>query len=153
MTYALLVDRPDGRRIGTLPLLAARSPRSLVYLPLRATAPEPWFGRGDETPLDPAGRPFPHAQLREVRLRRHEYANTLMLTGGSTAFRNAAREIFAVARKGPSVAAEQGYQDGGCNYHVCRGFYDPMEDPFSTQGEPIHVEFANIWAARKPARS
>ncbi|MFG2137465.1 hypothetical protein [Streptomyces sp. NPDC048650] len=50
--YDLLVDRTDGRRIGTLMLLAARFPRSLIHLPMRATAPEPWFGRGDEQPLD-----------------------------------------------------------------------------------------------------
>ncbi|MCN9244399.1 hypothetical protein NGF19_27065 [Streptomyces sp. RY43-2] len=36
--YEMYVERTDGRRIGTLWLLAARSPRSLVYLPMR-TAP------------------------------------------------------------------------------------------------------------------
>ncbi|MEU9117892.1 hypothetical protein AB0D04_40760 [Streptomyces sp. NPDC048483] len=192
--YDLLVDRPDGRRIGTLLLLAARSPRSLIYLPLRATAPAPWFGEGDEKPLDlvlahravqfrpsfwkqlrtrinaanaprelrtarvpesdlpvdetdaPAARSAPYAPLSEVRLRRHEYAHTLMLTGSSTAFREAAREIFAVAQEGPSVAAHYNFRDSGCNYHVCRGLYDLPEDPYAPYVEPIHVEFANIWA-------
>ncbi|AJT67184.3 hypothetical protein T261_5563 [Streptomyces lydicus] len=52
-SYDLYVDRADGRRIGTLFLLAARSPHSLVYLPMRATAPEPWFGwDADEKPID-----------------------------------------------------------------------------------------------------
>jgi len=50
--YEMYVDRTDGRRIGTLWLLAARSPRSLVYLPLRATPPAPGIGWRDEKPLD-----------------------------------------------------------------------------------------------------
>jgi hypothetical protein len=36
--YSLYVDQMDGRRVGILWLLAARSPRSLVYLPMRATS-------------------------------------------------------------------------------------------------------------------
>ncbi|MCA2230328.1 hypothetical protein [Nonomuraea aurantiaca] len=35
--YHMYVDRTDGRRIGALWLLAVRSPRSLAYLPMRAT--------------------------------------------------------------------------------------------------------------------
>ncbi|WP_405676076.1 hypothetical protein OG292_14200 [Streptomyces sp. NBC_01511] len=53
--YNMYVDRPDGRRIGALWLLAARSPRSLVYLPTRAPAKEFGGAYGDEwgeTPLD-----------------------------------------------------------------------------------------------------
>ena len=52
--YNVYVDREDGRRVGTLWLLAARSPRSLVYLPLRATPPPPGIGDdwAPEHPLD-----------------------------------------------------------------------------------------------------
>lgn len=50
--YEMYVDRTDGRRIGTLWLLAARSPRSLVYLPMRATPTAPGTGWRDEKPLD-----------------------------------------------------------------------------------------------------
>ncbi|MEU9112743.1 hypothetical protein AB0D04_13300 [Streptomyces sp. NPDC048483] len=52
-SYYMYVDRPDGRRIGTLWLLAARSPRSLVYLPMRTagTALGIDFESG-EKPLD-----------------------------------------------------------------------------------------------------
>ncbi|MGY5133096.1 hypothetical protein ACWGJW_11935 [Streptomyces nigrescens] len=50
--YELYVDRVDGRRIGTLWLLAARSPRSLVYLPMRASPTAPGTGWRDEKPLD-----------------------------------------------------------------------------------------------------
>ncbi|MFD4142887.1 MULTISPECIES: hypothetical protein [unclassified Streptomyces] len=48
----LYVDRPDGHRIGTLFLLAARSPRTLVHLPMRTTATAPGVGWEDEKPLD-----------------------------------------------------------------------------------------------------
>ncbi|MFD8542408.1 hypothetical protein [Streptomyces sp. NPDC059649] len=50
--YEIYVDRTDGRRIGTLWLLAARSPRSLVHLPMRATPTAPGTGWRDERPLD-----------------------------------------------------------------------------------------------------
>src|SRR5688500_7242367 len=50
--YELFVDRADGRRIGTLLMLAARSPRSLVYLPMRAGACVPGVGWNGERPLD-----------------------------------------------------------------------------------------------------
>jgi len=39
--YDMYVDRADGHRIALLWLLAARSPRSLVYLPMRRTPPAP----------------------------------------------------------------------------------------------------------------
>ncbi|KIZ18406.1 hypothetical protein [Streptomyces natalensis] len=195
--YDLLVDRPDGRRIGTLLLLAARSPRSVVYLPLRATAPEPWFGRGgDEEPLDlvlahravqlrpsfwkqlrtrvnaanaprelrtarvpasdlpeaehdggvhdAAARPAPYAPGSEDRLGQHVHARTLVLTGGPTAFREAAREVFAVTKDGPPAAASGLYLNGGCNYHVCRALYSWPD--LSDRREQIHVEFAPSWA-------
>ncbi|MFE3096017.1 hypothetical protein ACFXG1_19625 [Streptomyces sp. NPDC059248] len=53
-TYDLRLDRETGRRIGALWLLAARSPRSLVHLPLRAAAAASGFGNeyGDGEPLD-----------------------------------------------------------------------------------------------------
>lgn len=190
--YDLLVDRPDGRRVGTLLLLAARSPRSLIYLPLREAAPEPWFGTHDETPLDlvlvhravqfrpshwkrlrarmnsagarseprtvrlplsdlptesdgASGRPAPYVPLEAVRLHRSEHASTLVLTGGTAAFREAARKVFAVAGEGPSVAARQRFEDGGCPYHVCRGLQGAM-GPCATDDDPIHVEFVNMWA-------
>ncbi|MFE1771902.1 hypothetical protein [Streptomyces sp. NPDC059008] len=50
--YEMYVDRVDGRRIGTLWLLAARSPRSLIHLPMRATPTVPGIGWRDEKPLD-----------------------------------------------------------------------------------------------------
>ncbi|TDE33518.1 hypothetical protein E1295_38020 [Nonomuraea mesophila] len=50
--YEMYVDRTDGRRIGTLWLLAARSPRSLVYLPMRTAPAVPGFGAEGEQPLD-----------------------------------------------------------------------------------------------------
>ncbi|MGW5445022.1 hypothetical protein [Streptomyces asiaticus] len=50
--YEMYVDRADGRRIGALWLLAARSPRSLIYLPLRVTPTAPGIGWRDERPLD-----------------------------------------------------------------------------------------------------
>ncbi|RJL35264.1 hypothetical protein [Bailinhaonella thermotolerans] len=50
--YELYVDRADGRRVGTLWLLAARSPRSLVYLPMRAAPAVPGFDSEGERPLD-----------------------------------------------------------------------------------------------------
>lgn len=50
--YHMYVDRTDGRRIGTLWLLAARSPRSLVYLPMRTTPVAPGVGWEDEQSLD-----------------------------------------------------------------------------------------------------
>jgi hypothetical protein len=39
--FDMYVDRPDGHRIGVLWLLAARSRRSIVYLPMRGTPPAP----------------------------------------------------------------------------------------------------------------
>ncbi|MGW1616591.1 hypothetical protein ACWCQZ_45625 [Streptomyces sp. NPDC002285] len=39
--YDIYVDRTDGQRIGALWLLAAQSPRSLVYLPMHATPAVP----------------------------------------------------------------------------------------------------------------
>ncbi|WP_171169042.1 hypothetical protein [Streptomyces sp. I05A-00742] len=50
--YQLCVDRGDGRQLGTLLMLAARSPRSLVYLPLRSSPDVPGVGRPEERPLD-----------------------------------------------------------------------------------------------------
>ncbi|SDN24540.1 hypothetical protein SAMN04487981_104193 [Streptomyces sp. cf386] len=69
------VDRTDGRRIGTLRLLAARSPRSLVYLPMR-TAPTVGVGEEDGQPLDLV-LALRTVQLRPSRWKRiREHLNT-----------------------------------------------------------------------------
>ncbi|WP_174567381.1 hypothetical protein, partial [Actinomadura kijaniata] len=73
--YDMYVDRADGRRAGTLWLLAARSPRSMVYLPMRATPHPPdigcdWFPEG---PLDLVllhhSLQFPPSRWKRVRER------------------------------------------------------------------------------------
>lgn len=71
--YEIYVDRTDGRRMGTLWLLAARSPRSLVYLPMRATPTAPGTGWRDEKPLDLVltHRSLQFRQSRWKRLRQH----------------------------------------------------------------------------------
>ncbi|GAB2591054.1 hypothetical protein GCM10027168_25430 [Streptomyces capparidis] len=52
-SFDMYVDRADGHRVGALWLLAARSPRSLVHLPMRATAGiAPGTAYEDEEPLD-----------------------------------------------------------------------------------------------------
>lgn len=51
-SYHMYVDRTDGRRIGALWLLAARSPRSLVYLPTRTPAKDLEGVHEEEMPFD-----------------------------------------------------------------------------------------------------
>lgn len=71
------VDREDGRRIGALWLLAARSPRSLVYLPIRATPSSPsvelHWDNSQDRPLDLVlvhhSLQFPPSRWKEVRTR------------------------------------------------------------------------------------
>jgi hypothetical protein len=65
----MYVDRTEGRRIGTLWLLAARSPRSLVYLPMRTAPAAPGIGWEDEQPLDLVLAPSA-VQLRPSRWKR-----------------------------------------------------------------------------------
>ncbi|WP_240529219.1 hypothetical protein [Streptomyces antioxidans] len=191
--YEMYVDRTDGRLIGTLWLLAARSPRSLVYLPMR-TAPAVGIGEQDGQPLDLVLAPRT-AQLRPSRwkrirehlntgntvrelrtasvperdlpdldadytipdkpkeakkfiLRKDIYAETLLLTGGTAAFREGAKKIFAVTKHGPSAAATGFYQPVGCNYHVCRAIYDWGFDrtPNLSEWEQLHVAFCPQWA-------
>ncbi|WP_329399856.1 hypothetical protein OHA45_34460 [Streptomyces lydicus] len=191
-SYDMFVDRADGRRIGALWLLAARSPRSLVYLPTRTAAMELGidFDR-EEKPLDlvlahqavqfrpslwkklrariTAGnaprevrtasvpeRDLP-AETREINyvapsdpahrnlLHQHVFAETLFLTGSTTAFREAAPHIFAVTKEGPPAAATQLYISGGCNYHVCRSIY-LRPDLRAHNGEQFHVEFCPPWS-------
>ncbi|MFG3532704.1 hypothetical protein ACGF8B_39235 [Streptomyces sp. NPDC047917] len=190
-SYDMLVDRPDGRRIGTLLLLAARSPRSLVYLPMRTTATAPGIGWEDEKPFDLVlahravqYRPSQWKNLRariaagnaprEVRtasvpetdlavgaseieyaapsdpatrnlLQQHVHAETLFLTGSTTAFREAASHIFAVVKEGPPAAATRVYIPGGCNYHVCRSIYH-WSDLDAHDWEQLHVEFCPPWS-------
>lgn len=71
--YRLHVDRADGRQLGTLLLLAARSPRSLVYLPLRSNPDVPDVGLDGEHPLDlvlvPRARQFRPAHWKRLRTR------------------------------------------------------------------------------------
>lgn len=71
--YGLYVDRTDGRQLGTLLMLAARSPRSLVYLPLRSNPDVPGIGLPDEQPLDlvlvPRARQFRPAHWKRLRTR------------------------------------------------------------------------------------
>ncbi len=71
--YGLYVDRTDGRQLGTLLMLAARSPRSLVYLPLRSNPGVPGIGLPDEQPLDlvlaPRARQFRPAHWKRLRTR------------------------------------------------------------------------------------
>lgn len=190
--YEMYVDRTDGRRIGTLWLLAARSPRSLVYLPMRATPPVPGIGVDGERPLDlvlaPRTAPLRPSRWKRIRaclraanaarelhtagvperdlpdldadyvvpddpkradeflLRKDVYAETLLLTGGAAAFREGAKEIFAVTKYGPPAAATGLYIPGGCNYHVCRPVYDWDLDPQDIrEWEQLHVEFCPRW--------
>ncbi|MGY0064390.1 hypothetical protein ACWY4P_49525 [Streptomyces sp. LZ34] len=189
--YDMYVDRTDGRRIGTLWLLAARSPRSLVYLPMRTAPAAPGIGWEHEQPLDLVLAPravqlrpsrwkrirkllnTAHAprevrtasvperdlpdpesdrmipgnpkEANEVLPRKHVYAETLLLTGGSVAFREGAKEIFAVTRDGPPHAATGHHIPGACNYHVCRGIYD-WDSPGTRNWEQLHVEFCPPWA-------
>ncbi|MFF4949932.1 hypothetical protein [Streptomyces chattanoogensis] len=65
-TFDMYVDRADGRRIGALWLLAARSPRSVVYLPMRTTPSVPGIGWDNEQPLDLV-LAHPEIQLRPSR--------------------------------------------------------------------------------------
>lgn len=73
--FSMLVDRADGRRVGALWLLAARSPRSLVYLPMRATPCPPDIGDEDypNAPLDLVlahhSVQFPPSRWKRVRER------------------------------------------------------------------------------------
>ncbi|MFE7455844.1 hypothetical protein [Streptomyces sp. NPDC057554] len=191
--YNMYVDRADGRRMGTLWLLAARSPRSLVHVPMRAGPAVPGIGREAGQPLDLVLAPR-SVQLRPSRwkrirqhlnaahaprelrtacvperdlpaseaeygipddpkeagrflLRRDIHAETLLLTGGSAAFREGAKEIFAVTKHGPPAAATGLYLPGGCNYHVCRSIYDWDSGPRDLSGwEQLHVEFCPSWA-------
>jgi hypothetical protein len=186
----MYVDRPDGHRITTLLLLAARSPRSLIHLPMRTTATAPGVGWHDEKPLDLVVahqavqfRPTRWKQLRErlraanapcetrtasvpesdlradghgsgrapwsdpdsSGLRQHEFAETLFLTGTTTALREAAREVFAVTREGPPAAASGLYIAGGCNYHVCRGLFT-WEEMQANGWDELHIEYSPPWA-------
>ncbi|WP_312866416.1 hypothetical protein [Streptomyces boluensis] len=190
--YEMYVDRTDGRRIGTLWLLAARSPRSLVYLPMR-TAPAVGVGEEGGQPLDlvlaPRTAQFRPSRWKRIRehlntgntvrelhtasvperdlpdldadyiipdspkeadgflLRKNIYAETLLLTGGSAAFREGAKEIFAVTKYGPPEAATHLYIPGACNYHVCRPLYDwGLDTPKMRNWEQLHVEFSPSWA-------
>lgn len=191
--YEMYADRADGRRIGTLMLLAARSPRSLIYLPMRTTPTVPGSGVGwdDEKRLDLVlahravqFRPSRWKQLRgrinagnaprELRtanipardlpaghglktsvrsdpkhsnlLHQAVYAETLFLTGGTTAFREAAQKIFAVTKDGPPHhAATKLYVPGACNYHVCRNLCD-RPDLEEHDWDQFHVEFCPQWA-------
>ena len=190
--YEMYVDRTDGRRIGTLWLLAARSPRSLVYLPMR-TAPTVGVGEEDGQPLDLVLAPrtvqlrpsrwkrirehlnmgnavrelrtasVPERDLpdldadysipdnpkeaNEFLIRKNIYAETLLLTGGTAAFREGAKEIFAVTKYGPPEAATKLYIPGACNYHVCRPIYDwGLDTPQMRNWEQLHVEFCPQWA-------
>ncbi|ADI09907.1 hypothetical protein SBI_06787 [Streptomyces bingchenggensis BCW-1] len=191
--YEMYVDRPDGRRIGALWLLAARSPRSLVYLPMRTAPTAPGVGWEDEQPLDLVLAPRT-VQLRPSRwkrirerlnvgnaprelrtasvperdlpglkadciipdnpkaandflLRKDVYAETLLLTGGTAAFREGAKEIFAVTKDGPPHAATEYHLPGSCNYHVCRPIYDwDLDTPKMRNWEQLHVEFCPQWA-------
>ncbi|MGR7003245.1 hypothetical protein ACU686_43520 [Yinghuangia aomiensis] len=72
-SYRLYVDRADGRQLGTLLMLAARSPRSLVYLPLRSNPDVPDVDPPDEQPLDlvlvPRARQFRPARWKRLRTR------------------------------------------------------------------------------------
>ncbi|MFI6285019.1 hypothetical protein ACIBCM_09715 [Streptomyces sp. NPDC051018] len=189
-SYNLYADRADGRRIGALWLLAARSPRSLVYLPLRAPARKYGGEWDEETPFDlvlahrevqfrpsrwkrlrtimrtgtvprelrtasvpesdllpdPGEIDYAAPSRREPRelLHQHVHAETLFLTGGTTAFREAAPHLFAVTKDGPPAAATQLYYSGGCNYHVCRSLYRWAD--LETHGwEQLHMEFRPAW--------
>ncbi|MCF6474239.1 hypothetical protein FAF44_38545 [Nonomuraea sp. MG754425] len=189
-SYEMYADRVDGRRIGTLMLLAARSPRSLIYLPMRTTPTAPGVGWYDEKPLDLvlAHRAVQFRPSRWKRLREHinavraprelrtasvpvrdlrvdhglkpslrsdpnhgsllhqaVHAQTLFLTGDTTALREAALEIFAVTKDGPPHAATKHYIPGACNYHVCRSLYD-WSDLEEHGWEQFHVEFCPRWA-------
>ncbi|WP_234380251.1 hypothetical protein [Streptomyces sp. CMB-StM0423] len=191
--YEMYVDRTDGRRIGTLWLLAARSPRSLVYLPMRTTRAVPGIGEDGARPLDlvlaPRTAPLRPSRWKRVReqlrtaraarevhtarlperdvpdldgdyvlpddpkeadkfrLRKDLYAETLLLTGGAAAFREGAKDIFAVTKYGPPEAATRLYIPGACNYHVCRPVYDWDLDPRNIrEWEQLHVEFCPRWA-------
>ncbi|MFF0725584.1 hypothetical protein [Streptomyces sp. NPDC004134] len=192
--YEMYVDRTDGRRIGTLWLLAARSPHSLVYLPMRTTRAVPGIGDDGARPLDlvlaPRTAPIRPSRWKRVReqlraggaarevhtarmperdlpgldahcplpddpkaagtyvLRKDLYAETLLLTGGAAAFREGAKEIFAVTKYGPPEAAgTRLYIPGACNYHVCRPVYDWDLDPRNCRDwEQLHVEFCPRWA-------
>lgn len=50
--YDMYVDRADGRRMGALWLLAARSPHSLVHLPIRTTRTAPGTAWYDDQSVD-----------------------------------------------------------------------------------------------------
>ncbi|MEV5988841.1 hypothetical protein AB0L85_28185 [Streptomyces sp. NPDC052051] len=188
--YEMYVDRTDGRRIGTLWLLAARSPRSLVYLPMRTAPTFPgWEG---EQPMDLVLAPrtmqlrpsrwkrirehlntgnaarelhtasVPERDLPDLEadssvpdnpkeadkfaLRKDVYAETLLLTGGTAAFRKGAKDIFAVTKDGPPAAATGLYLPVGCNYHVCRPIYDWDLTPPSRNWVQLHVAFCPSWA-------
>ncbi|GLY83099.1 hypothetical protein [Actinoallomurus iriomotensis] len=73
--YSMYVDRMDGRRVGALWLLAARSPRSLVYLPMRAAPVPPGIGDDlfPERPLDLVlahhSLQFPPSRWKQIRER------------------------------------------------------------------------------------
>ncbi|KRV46653.1 hypothetical protein AQ490_12345 [Wenjunlia vitaminophila] len=187
--YDMYVDRADGRRIATLFLLAARSPRSLVHLPTRAAPTAPDVGWLGEQPLDLVlahrATQFPVTRWKRLRerlnagnaprelrtarvplgdvpageessgtpvddhwrrdpLRQHVHARTLFLTGGTGAFREAARDLLDVTREGPPAAATRLYIPGSCNYHVCRLLH-AWED-LDHGREQFHVEFCPTWA-------
>ncbi len=106
--YHMFVDRVDGRRVGALWLLAARSPRSLVYLPMRTTPCPP--GIGDDWCLD---RPldlvlshhslqFPPSRWKRVRER---------MTAG-----NAAREVQTAGVPDRDLPADEEIDYQALNY-------------------------------------
>jgi hypothetical protein len=193
--YDIYVDRTDSQRIGALWLLAARSPRSLVYLPMRATPSAPgvnvnWHKQQcPDRPLDLVlshhSLQFPPSHWKQIRqkitagnaarvprtaqvpntdlpsdkdidhrainrrdnrdvLRQRVHAETLFLTGSTSAFRESARHFFAVAQEGPPAAAGPTYIPGSCNYHVCRQLYWPNLDV--REGQDIHIEYCPSWA-------
>ncbi|MFW6721823.1 hypothetical protein ACHZ98_16995 [Streptomyces sp. MAR4 CNY-716] len=73
-------------------------------------------------------------------------AGTLLLTGGAAAFREEAKEIFAVTKYGPPKAATSLYIPGACSYHVCRPLYGWGLDPLHmSEWEQLHVEFCPHW--------
>ncbi|MFF2654272.1 hypothetical protein [Streptomyces sp. NPDC058045] len=80
-------------------------------------------------------------------LQKDVYAGTLLLTGGPGAFRNGAKDIFAVTKYGPPKAATNLYIPGSCNYHVCRSMYDWNFDPPKLRDwEQLYVEFCPQWS-------
>ncbi|SEH00956.1 hypothetical protein SAMN05444920_118145 [Nonomuraea solani] len=98
----------------------------------------------------PAGDLRPPTVRRDPKhgdlLHQAVHAETLFLAGGTTAFRQAAQEIFTVTRDGPPHAATKHYLPGACNYHVCRSLYDWPELE-EHDWDQVHVEFCPRWTS------